>query len=386
MTKTERAATEDDWGGPYKNRFHGSNRIIPVEYRQLTTVAELEQVVEVEMAVWGLPPRDAVPVNIMRPMSAHGGHILGAFDGERMVGMSVAFPARYHGRWVLWSHMAAVLPELQGQGIGVGIKLAQRTWALEHGYDEIRWTFDPLQRGNANFNLHLLGATASIYHVNYYGMMEDAINRDSASDRIEASWKLRDRRVKAIAEGKPPKSIRSSQERVVILCDGASGPETMDIPAGAALLYAQVPRRSALSGDTLQAWRTALRQTLQTAFERGYVAVDVAEDDTTDSDASYYVLQAPTPWSLYVLECADGTLYTGISPNVHERLAKHQAGKGAAYTAPRRPVRLLGAWQFMNKSAALKAELAFKSLSRPAKLAALRRQQPFLEAPFVENP
>src|SRR5688572_28867986 len=130
-----------------------------MDFRVLQTVDELQQVVDLEIEVWGLDPRDAVPMNIMRPLTMHGGVIIGCYDNERLVGMSLAFPARHNNRWILWSHMAGVHPNAQGQGIGLGLKLAQRQWALEHGYREMRWTFDPLQRGNANFNLRLLGAT-----------------------------------------------------------------------------------------------------------------------------------------------------------------------------------------------------------------------------------
>jgi len=172
-----------------------------IDYRPLHTVEELEQVVNLEIAVWGLDPRDAVPMNLMRPISAHGGLVLGAFEGETMVGMSLAFPARVDGKWVLWSHMTAVARDHQRRGIGFGLKQAQRQWALAHGYNEIRWTFDPFQPGNANFNLRQLGASANTYLVEYYGVMRDAINGSIAPDRIEAVWKLKDRRVAALAEG-----------------------------------------------------------------------------------------------------------------------------------------------------------------------------------------
>lgn len=73
---------------------------------------------------------------------------------------------------------------------------------------------------------------------------------------------------------------------------------------------------------------------------------------------------------VYVLACADGTLYTGYSTDVAARLAKHNAGLGAKYTKPktRRPCQLLYQETYDSKSAALAGEYAFKQLSRASKI------------------
>lgn len=73
-------------------------------------------------------------------------------------------------------------------------------------------------------------------------------------------------------------------------------------------------------------------------------------------------------WAVYIVECADGTLYTGISNNVTERIAKHNAGKGARYTRSRRPVVLKAFWTCPAKPEAAKAEYKLKSMSRDQKL------------------
>jgi putative endonuclease len=86
---------------------------------------------------------------------------------------------------------------------------------------------------------------------------------------------------------------------------------------------------------------------------------------------------------LYVVECRDKTLYTGISSDVKRRITLHNTGRGAAYTAARRPVNLIAVWQFNSRSAALRAEFAFKKLSRQTKLFFIVQQNSFREAPFV---
>lgn len=74
-------------------------------------------------------------------------------------------------------------------------------------------------------------------------------------------------------------------------------------------------------------------------------------------------------WYLYVIECEDGSLYTGITTDVARRFAQHVAGKGARYTRSHRPVRLLGSVDCGTRSEALKAELAVKRLPARSKRA-----------------
>lgn len=77
-------------------------------------------------------------------------------------------------------------------------------------------------------------------------------------------------------------------------------------------------------------------------------------------------------WVLYVLSCEDQTLYCGITNHLERRIAQHNSGKGARYTKGRGPVTLLKYWQAISLSAALKAERAFKKLSKQAKLQKLK--------------
>lgn len=77
-------------------------------------------------------------------------------------------------------------------------------------------------------------------------------------------------------------------------------------------------------------------------------------------------------WSVYVLRCGDGSLYTGIATDVERRLAEHASGKGARYTRGRGPLALLGAWPVGSRSEALREERRIKGLDRAGKLALLR--------------
>ena len=73
------------------------------------------------------------------------------------------------------------------------------------------------------------------------------------------------------------------------------------------------------------------------------------------------------PWFLYVLECSDGSFYTGVTKDIERRLAEHNDGKASKYTRTRRPVRLLYFENCAGRAEALSREYQVKRLSRKAK-------------------
>lgn len=79
---------------------------------------------------------------------------------------------------------------------------------------------------------------------------------------------------------------------------------------------------------------------------------------------------------VYLLRCADGTLYTGFTNDLARRLATHNAGRGAKYTRGRRPVELVYWESFSNKSSALRREYAIKQLPRRQKLTLIQSSVP----------
>ena len=77
-------------------------------------------------------------------------------------------------------------------------------------------------------------------------------------------------------------------------------------------------------------------------------------------------------WHIYLIECDDGSLYTGITTNVERRFQQHLSGKGARYTRSHKPVRLVASRPVGSRSEALRAELAIKRLSRRKKIQAVQ--------------
>ena len=77
-------------------------------------------------------------------------------------------------------------------------------------------------------------------------------------------------------------------------------------------------------------------------------------------------------WCLYVVECADGSLYCGITNDLERRLKQHNDGKGAKYTRARRPVQLKTHWSKLTHKEAARAEYFFKRLNRRQKERSVR--------------
>jgi putative endonuclease len=73
------------------------------------------------------------------------------------------------------------------------------------------------------------------------------------------------------------------------------------------------------------------------------------------------------PWWVYIVECVDNTYYTGITPDINNRIEKHNSGNGAKYTKFRKPVKLLYYEKHKNKSCATKREICIKKLNHNQK-------------------
>lgn len=80
-------------------------------------------------------------------------------------------------------------------------------------------------------------------------------------------------------------------------------------------------------------------------------------------------------WTVYILECGDGTLYTGITDDLERRLKAHESGKGAKYTRGRGPLTLRHRETVPDKSVALRRERELKSLKRSEKLDIIHKNQ-----------
>lgn len=352
---------------------------MPIEYRIIKNRKDLSPLLHLESVIWGFSPWDSIPETLLQPMIKNDGAILiGAYDQETPIGLCFGFPVRQGGKWALWSHMTGVHPNYQGQNIGLTLKQYQREWALAQGYKRMSWTFDPLQRQNANFNLNHLGATVNVYHEDYYGEMTDALNAGMPSDRLEATWNI------TKAHKPKPAPPPQSEEHIILSANAQTSQVlTQPMPESASALYVEIPYairslKQANKPFAIQ-WQAALRRTLSALFEQGYQITGFTQTD----QHCWYVLHPPRYWFMYVVQCNDQSLYTGITTDIDHRIKTHNRGKGASYTASRRPVSLLAVWRFPNQSTALKAEAAFKKQSREDKMKRIFQGDSFHEGTFI---
>ena len=165
----------------------------------------------------------------------------------------------------------------------------------------VRWTFDPLVRRNAHFNLHKLGATASEYLPDFYGPMDDGINTGDASDRLMADWQLTSARAVGAAHGAcvdADEVVRGA--RVTTLLDRVDGkplrrgypapgqrdgrvsplapPRVADAGPGRVLLVAlpmDIETLRVSDRRLADRWRHEVRAALTGALDRGYRIVGV---------------------------------------------------------------------------------------------------------------
>ena len=172
--------------------------------RIIHDLREMQACVDLQRRVWSYSDQDLVPDHVFIVASKTGGAVLGAFEGDVLVGFVLGFAGLRKGKNYIHSHMLAVLPEHRKRGIGRALKLAQTADALEKGIECIEWTFDPLQLNKAHFNITSLGAIARRYLPNLYGRTSSPLHRGLATDRLLAEWWISSPRVAQILEGVSP--------------------------------------------------------------------------------------------------------------------------------------------------------------------------------------
>jgi predicted GNAT superfamily acetyltransferase len=174
------------------------------------------------------------------------------WDGNRPVAAAFAIVGKsltgQASELNLHSHATGVVQTHSGQGIGTTVKQHQWQWARENGFATITWSFDPLVRRNAWFNMVKLGAKVMNYYQNFYGELDDGINAGEQSDRVLVRWQ-----VSAKGQPQPLEVVTEQVDDVVIETPG-------DI---------EMLRKT----DKAQAqmWRARQRASFEEAMSNGYL-------------------------------------------------------------------------------------------------------------------
>jgi predicted GNAT superfamily acetyltransferase len=228
-----------------------------VRIAPLTALADYERCVELQLAVWGYSDGDLIPKRVFIVAEAIGGQVIGAFDGNAVVGFAMSLPGYRDGMPYLHSHMLAVLPEYRNAGLGRRLKLAQRANALARGIDRMEWTFDPLEIKNAHLNIARLGAIARRYKRDFYGPSTSPLQGGLPTDRLVAEWWLKSDRVRTILGEEAGKIV----ENAPIL-------GRIDVPAA---VYDW--KRTEQQRKLAESLQTRNRLALESAFDQGLAVI-----------------------------------------------------------------------------------------------------------------
>lgn len=268
-----------------------------ITIRRAESAADYRACQDAQRRAWGITEESyVVPIATMVGAQHHGGLVLGAFlpNGEA-VGMSFAFLGRIEGRTCLYSQLTGIVPGYQDRGLGHRLKSTQRALARAEGVPCIAWAFDPLQAGNARFNLDRLGATAVRYVADMYGPRSDALNRETPTDRLIAVWETDP----AASPARPDPASAASFPRLVAVGPEPAEPAFAGLPAVAPGLLLEIPpevnRLRAEDPERARRWGGVVRQAFAAAFAAGFHAVGVLREESPAGPRVSYILSPAGP-------------------------------------------------------------------------------------------
>ena len=237
--------------------------------RKCQVLEEFHACVGLQREVWGEADLEIEPVTMFVVASITGGQVLGAFDGETMVGYTLAVVGLRQGVIYLHSHQTAVRSAYRNRGVGRMLKLFQRDEALGRQIRLVEWTFDPLELKNAHFNLNRLGAICRRYIPNLYGVTTSPLHRGIETDRLVAEWRLDSPRVIAAIQNLAP--------------DAIDAPAAIELPA-------ELEQWQQNDAPRVHAVQTRVREEFTKWFAREYAAIGVRAGEKGQA----YLL---APWS-----------------------------------------------------------------------------------------
>lgn len=265
-----------------------------INIKKLTHLADLQEVQRLDHFIW---TNDSVPVHQTYTAVNNGGLILGAYDGQQLIGFSYGFPGFQRGMTYLCSHMLGIHPNYRKQGIGEKLKEAQKKEALELGYSLITWTFDPLESVNAYLNIHKLRGIGQRYLENHYGQMKDPLNNGLPSDRFIVYWWIKSGHVhndhlkseENILANHRLLSTAINEQGLPFITNDHFNRFNEEKTTWLVPIPYEIQKIKEHDLELALQWRYHTRKVFQQLFAKGYVAVDVHV--SPKEHVSYYVLK-----------------------------------------------------------------------------------------------
>lgn len=270
-----------------------------IRIRSARERADFDACCLLQRVVWGLADIDITSsIQLIATQHAGGSVLLAENAPGKAIGFAYAFPAVRGGVPHLHSDMLAVLPEQRKRGIGLRLKWEQRDEALARGLTLITWTFDPLQARNANLNLRRLGARATEFLEDFYGITSASLHHGLPTDRLLVRWELlaphvleRAATAAPLGTAATPSVPRINDVKWQAGWAVSSEPRLdldepallLEIPPEFDVIHQAAPR---VAAD----WHDKTRRALRAYFGRGYVASDFVSTEEAGRRRPFYFL------------------------------------------------------------------------------------------------
>lgn len=239
-----------------------------VRFRILTTLEDLAHAEQLQEEVFGVTERDLIPANELIVVAETGGAVIGAFleqEPNVAAGVLVGWGG-FVSKPRIVSDFLAVRTAARNFGLAEQMKRLQAVVALQHGFEEIVWTVDPLRAANARLNFGKLGASADHYENDRYGgTFASTLYGAMPTDRLHVTWDIASprimQRLRRLADPALPTGLPAYEPHSLVPA------ATLEIPANIDTLLANDP---AAARD----WRMRLRDVLPQAFADGFAITD----------------------------------------------------------------------------------------------------------------
>jgi len=258
-----------------------------VRIRQLVSLKDCNDCVDLQREVWGFDQLDIVPASLLHVVDYVGGIAAGAFDVDgSLLGFVFGITGIRQGELAHWSHMLGVRESARNMGVGRMLKEHQRRVLAELSVARIFWTFDPLLAKNAYFNLNRLGAEVVEYVPDMYGATVSPLHLGLPTDRLIAC-------LTTVEHPAPPLTLPPDEDLPVMTAFPRPGDRTLaagdDCPPIVLLeMLIDILGDISLAPTLAMTWRLSLREHFQWALQHEYSARGVHRNAT--SGRSFYVM------------------------------------------------------------------------------------------------
>jgi predicted GNAT superfamily acetyltransferase len=284
-----------------------------IEIRSIQSPEDVCKLETLQKLAWDMPDIEVIPARTMHAIQYNGGLLLGAYDGDELVGFVFGVLGTVRGlhnridqvaaaRLQLYSTILGVLPEYHDRGVAYQLKVAQREFALRLGIRLVTWTYDPLESRNGWLNIGKLGAVCHNYIRDYHGEL-GGINAGLTTDRFYVEWWVTGNRVRGRV-GRQRRPLSYDQliaGRAILINEAEYDERGLLLPPGsfaeseANIVLVEIPSEiqaiKQADMELARSWRAHTRALFEHYFAHQFIVTDFARrQDEAGRERSYYVL------------------------------------------------------------------------------------------------